>query len=641
MANTIKFYDHIPIDMEASKRYFSIQDAVVQTDAGPVNGIYVTVRATHAGRITGNNGLYLPSKMQRGADSMVKPFNKPVGAHHAKSQDPIGRIQVAEYVSTVDSSNTRILNCITDENGLVFGNEIDAVTKLAEAGLLYEDTYEGLGYIRSTAFITDPEAIQKVRDGRYQTVSITVSTDKAICSACKQDWAEDGKCEHDPGDSVDGRPMFLITNELDYEGWDFVNSPADELASVLAISDGKVETVINSKMIPNKDGFNTVLVMSDSLDSTKEPPVEDSLPIDEVTIDSVLEKVIQDSANLTSEDLNIIYSGMEEFLSEDEKLSTEKRKSLPPSAFCGPAKSFPAPDCAHVTAARKLIGRYKGPGSKSAIMSCIDRKAKALGCDSEKEDTKVAAVSFKLDDESKVTGIELTDEASNDLVKNLYFALETQMLTRNLKVDTYSTRIEDLEKRITSFDVAANETSVQLKVLRDELQRAYTEGSQSNVALTDNITLVRHVATSALTSLSALFDDSIDVDMLAKLSVSDLVDKFNAVIADTKVDSLAPNKRAALAKLVSKELAGDGTVPIKDSKTIPDPTLKTDSDKEVDVKVFNKDELLAPQRIIYDEFSEILGNSGKTNASRYLQKLYRTGIINDDFQKKLLGTLDS
>lgn len=71
---------------------------------------------------------------------------------------------------------------------------------------------------------------------------------------------------------------------------------------------------------------------------------------------------------------------------EDAKLSTEKRKSLKGSAFCGPGRSFPVPDCAHVTAARRLIGRAKvGESTKSKILGCVSRKAKAMGCGGKKD----------------------------------------------------------------------------------------------------------------------------------------------------------------------------------------------------------------------------------------------------------------
>ncbi len=69
----------------------------------------------------------------------------------------------------------------------------------------------------------------------------------------------------------------------------------------------------------------------------------------------------------------------------DAVLSTKKRNSLRSTTFCGPNRSFPIPDCAHVTAARRLIGRYKGSEStKARIMTCVNRKAKQLGCPSSK-----------------------------------------------------------------------------------------------------------------------------------------------------------------------------------------------------------------------------------------------------------------
>jgi len=65
---------------------------------------------------------------------------------------------------------------------------------------------------------------------------------------------------------------------------------------------------------------------------------------------------------------------------EEAKLTKKQRKSLSGKSFCGPDRSFPVPDCNHVQAALSLIGKYKGPGSKSAIRTCIYRKAKRLGC---------------------------------------------------------------------------------------------------------------------------------------------------------------------------------------------------------------------------------------------------------------------
>lgn len=74
---------------------------------------------------------------------------------------------------------------------------------------------------------------------------------------------------------------------------------------------------------------------------------------------------------------------------KDAKLSTAQRKKLKGKVFCGPERSFPVNDCAHYTAALRLIGRYKGPGDKSKIRACIMRRGRKLGCKSaSKKDTE-------------------------------------------------------------------------------------------------------------------------------------------------------------------------------------------------------------------------------------------------------------
>jgi len=75
----------------------------------------------------------------------------------------------------------------------------------------------------------------------------------------------------------------------------------------------------------------------------------------------------------------------------DAKLTAAQRKKLPKSAFCGPGRSFPVPDCAHVIAARRLIGRSKyAESTKQKILACVNRKAKRLGCDKSDKDTVAA-----------------------------------------------------------------------------------------------------------------------------------------------------------------------------------------------------------------------------------------------------------
>ncbi len=62
-------------------------------------------------------------------------------------------------------------------------------------------------------------------------------------------------------------------------------------------------------------------------------------------------------------------------------LTTKKRKNLQKTTFCGPGRSFPVPDCKHVSTAKAYLGKSKfSIATKKKIAACINRKAKQLGC---------------------------------------------------------------------------------------------------------------------------------------------------------------------------------------------------------------------------------------------------------------------
>jgi len=72
---------------------------------------------------------------------------------------------------------------------------------------------------------------------------------------------------------------------------------------------------------------------------------------------------------------------------ESKKLTTKDRKKLPKAVYCGPGQSFPCNDCKHVAAAKAYLGRSKFSAStKKKIATCINKKAKQLGCGSAKKE---------------------------------------------------------------------------------------------------------------------------------------------------------------------------------------------------------------------------------------------------------------
>jgi hypothetical protein len=51
-----------------------------------------------------------------------------------------------------------------------------------------------------------------------------------------------------------------------------------------------------------------------------------------------------------------------------------------------PNRSFPVPDCKHVATAKTYLGRAKfSKETKKKIAACINRKAKQLGCNTDKK----------------------------------------------------------------------------------------------------------------------------------------------------------------------------------------------------------------------------------------------------------------
>lgn len=180
----------------------------------------------------------------------------------------------------------------------------------------------------------------------------------------------------------------------------------------------------------------------------------------------------------------------EGLISEDElkeidaKLSTEGRKKLAASTFCGPNRSFPVPDCAHVTAARRLIGRYKGPGNKSSILACVSRKAKALGCGGASD----TVVPPQTDTTSTVSFVlptcNIMKELKSEDVQAMFALAEAELISRNMKVSrecsscaSFAKEIEDLKGTNKSLVDKEAELNGTLKVLREEVQRVYADYS--------------------------------------------------------------------------------------------------------------------------------------------------------------------
>ena len=207
MSKHLELFDTFPIKLaNKSSKGILVKDSKTEIKKG--YSLICEVNATHSGTLI-NNRIYPPDSMQNGIRTWTSPYKKPVLVNHDDSKDPIGRVVSAKYLKT--------------DRGMKSMDNYKPILRESE----------GYGYQRLTIKITDPEAIQKVLDGRYDTVSVRMSTDHAICSICDCDWSGgDGPCEHTPGTKHDGKLAYMTTGALSYREVSFVNIPADEYAGV-------------------------------------------------------------------------------------------------------------------------------------------------------------------------------------------------------------------------------------------------------------------------------------------------------------------------------------------------------------------------------------------------------------------------
>ncbi|MFW6029009.1 MAG: hypothetical protein ACOCRO_02015 [Halanaerobiales bacterium] len=183
------------------------------------DSITVEIEAIH--EMTTANYTTYPAKSLRGSEaaktgaySWTDPYEKPVLTHHnSYNGEPIGRVVGAEFKNSSQAGPPTIL-------------------------LICE--------------ITDKDAIEKVNDGRYKTVSIGGRAGHAYCSICGHDWVEEGYCEHWPGNEYeikDGKKetAHLIMEDLIFDEVSFVNVPADKYAMIIKqAKDEDNSSVVNS-----------------------------------------------------------------------------------------------------------------------------------------------------------------------------------------------------------------------------------------------------------------------------------------------------------------------------------------------------------------------------------------------------------
>lgn len=317
----------------------------------------------------------------------------------------------------------------------------------------------------------------------------------------------------------------------------------------------------------------------------------------------------------------------------DAKLSTEARKKLKSSSFCGPNRSFPVPDCAHVTAARRLIGRAGvSESTKTKIMGCVNRKAKSMGCDSDDAITSTINNKLKAFDCSR-TQEEVEKEIQDvrlSLQKIIDEAFSTNFIAK-LSDEDFTQKIWAIIKdRAESLKLYNPETvdKVQLEQLQKQLEETKTK---AEISERENIRN-RERADALKIEFRELLQDHIELAKKLQDKNKDfdqLLDKVVPVASILKPDvdlsdKTVKNICALLDSLDTKSLESklsDGLTS-REVKPVEDPTLannNSDSNGRVDLPAYEK-EVLERYKNLRDQIGEKAANTYFNKVKQYCKK---------------------
>ena len=385
---------------------------------------------------------------------------------------------------------------------------------------------------------------------------------------------------------------------------------------------------------------------SDASDQTTEESIEDFvvrvLDADESLSDEDEVKLYdalwaEAEAAFNANEWTLAQAGVETL--EDAKLSDDKRKKLPKSSFCGPNRSFPVNDCAHVMAARRLVDRANvSESTKSSIMTCVNRKARAMGLTP--QDNAVVPQTTEENPEQKQDNLNHSRMLRNILSildEDLYFTEqpvldeeEVGMLQTAVKRLAGMVGKDNFTKTVVDQDLAVDPACEQQLLdelarqedtmgdLRESLQATRKEYSalfQDMEVLQDQLVEAnantRKVKESHLATMVALKDCKVEDQTFTDLSDSDL---------DSKLSNLG--KEVDIVKITDK--LGDG-MSRQPTESLDDEDGEVIHDNHGTNKISEASVLKIQEHYMYLRFSR-----GEMVAEAFLDQMKREGKLPQD-----------
>lgn len=395
-----------PVATERTKRFFfETKDSSSETG----HRLMAKVKMTFAGIKTKNKAVYLPDEHFKSAKAFITPYPKPIQVHHNDDVDAIGRIIDVRYVDTsgaaiaLDSSLASVMNVFRDA-------KVKPTAKLktvpAFIRMTEDPSYQGVGHILGLWDVRDPEAIRKILDGRYLTVSTGMSVPEHVyCSTCAldgklTDWRKE-HCDHERGDVVDGVECVAIPIKYGWDECSPVNLPASPLSQIVEFgeelsfadavrhqsysrpielfTDMYIQTSESGPIFNIKDSTLRSDMPTSLGDLTQKTPVAKNDTVigeNEAGQNNIFEgnEMKQKLVNLTK-DTASNYDAIAKHLPESvAKLTGALLADLDDAIFLGPNRTFPAKDKEHLDAIKALLEDVEEGEAKASLVDAVEAK---------------------------------------------------------------------------------------------------------------------------------------------------------------------------------------------------------------------------------------------------------------------------
>jgi len=548
-------------------------------DSSGKKNLEIEADVTHGGYVNKNGYFYKPTGQAKSVVSFFRPFPKPVLVHHEDGNDPVGRNFAAAFIplpamidketkndTTTPKSKVRIKAIITDQK---------AIEKILDKRYLTISTGSSAKTPPQCSICHNPVNSDDCTHSRGEVYEDNQKCYWLIDEVDYKEWS----FENMPADATDEHVAKVTTMRLveydvppDTDIHDFELPGEKTKAETSLIKDGITKTLVMCGACKKQVDYGKQPEVcmgaikcphcKTVIDQKGAPHSTDSYtggsPMDQKDFDALVAATFLyidecqdcgDEATIRAEwtdaaeiavatTMDAEYTEISERLFADKAISPDARKTMKEGTFCGPNKTFPVPDCKHVSTAMAYLNfpatktKYSA-AVRARIASCVRGKAKSLGCSSTKKDS--ADLAAQLADAAKqVTA--LTDETTK---------LKTDLQGKDAQITEANTKITDLHKqtkrllaeKIIDLSVISHRASIKDLVAEknaDERTKKYTAMADDllgrNIeSLTDTIKDLNRDVCFAITDFERVADPTMTQPTApsktekktGKLSVSD------------------------------------------------------------------------------------------------------------------------